>query len=537
MNRKTIEYGSENTVKSEIEKVILQINHFPTVTELIVSNSGLLRAITKYGGINKFRKLMEYEYLINPKGFWNETTIVIELKKIIEQTGVFPSYGMLRKNRTGLSTAISINGGIVKYRELLGYKPLKKEKGYWSEENILLSLETLCNKLGRFPSYNEIELEYKGGILVNIEKKGGINKYRTFMGYDCLIKPKGYWDDNRIVEELKFIIKNNSDCFPTRTYFVLNNRQDLLGAIFGRGGTNKFRELMGFEPIHKPNGYWTETTIIAMLRDIVEYKHYFPTQKELFDINSQLVSAIGVHGGINKFRSLLGHNYLSSPTGYWTKEKIIDELKIIINILGRFPTENETQSTNMKLASTILKTGGFVKYRKLCGFDASIFEEYKSNLSSYICKRGKRTEILVYNILERYCIKKTIALPKKNVKLCKGNIIEFVCENNKIVGIDVTNSKINKNSVSNKWTKKDYYKHLDELWVVVVSDSFKEEDYIIWNKNSPDNVYVMSIEEFCMELQYDLDEHTKNKIDKYKSCTFHTRNNFKEQSLNTSKIV
>jgi len=37
----------------------------------------------------------------------------------------------------------------------------------------------------------------------------------------------------------------------------------------------------------------------------------------------------------------------------------------------------------------------------------------------------------------------------------------------------------------------------------------------------------MSIYNFLKELDYSLDEHTKSKIDKYNQCTFHTKEEFK----------
>jgi len=92
----------------------------------------------------------------------------------------------------------------------------------------------------------------------------------------------------------------------------------------------------------------------------------------------------------------------------------------------------------------------------------------------------------------------------------------------------VTNTRL-KEAVRRKWTHKDYYKYLDEFWVVVFSDSFKELDYIKWNDSSPDNVKVFSIYQFLEELDYSVNEQIKDKINKLEKCTFRTKEQFKKK--------
>ena len=42
-------------------------------------------------------------------------------------------------------------------------------------------------------------------------------------------------------------------------------------------------------------------------------------------------------------------------------------------------------------------------------------------------------------------------------------------------------------------------------------------------------MFIYNIEEFCEELQLDLDEKLKSKIKKYKLCTFHNKEQFKKR--------
>jgi len=150
-------------------------------------------------------------------------------------------------------------------------------------------------------------------------------------------------------------------------------------------------------------------------------------------------------------------------------------------------------------------------------------------MSSYNARRGKSSEKIVKQILQDYCILHNLPEPQYNVKLTKGSILEFVCNTNKIIGIDVTNTKSqNGKNIYKKWLKKDYHNYLDELWIVIFSNIFTESDYIKFNNDSPSNVKIMSIYTFLKELDYSLDELTKTKIDKYCLCTFHTKEQFRE---------
>lgn len=352
----------------------------------------------------------------------------------------------------------------------------RKYKGYWTEEIIINELKCVITQIGHFPTTSELVILDRGDLIHAIYEYGCINKYRELLGYSVIIKSNGYWTIERIKEELLIIIKMNDNIFPTRQYLIMNNRIDILSAIDRITTLNKIRNYMGYCP-----------------------QHYYRRQSKVDEI-------------FNKLKKLMS---------------TIDNV---------FPSKTQIDSFDSTLYMYMSNYGGVNKFRRLCGVTPNLFEEYKSNLSSYISKRGKRTENIVYTIIKEYCIQKNIKNLIKNTKLCKGNIIEFVCNSNKRVGIDVTNTE-RKEVIYYKWKKKDYYKYLDELWIVVFSDIFTKDDYIYWNENSPDNVYVYSIDEFIEELQYDLDEDTKNKIEQYKSCTFHTRNKFKEQSLNIRKIV
>lgn len=341
---------------------------------------------------------------------------------------------------------------------------------------------------------------------------------------------KGYkWNDNNIIKSIQDFIKEYNH-FPKKEELIKIGRNDLVHAIQrSKGGLKKYHKMLGYEQYYNNEGYWTEENTVYYLKLIEKDIGHFPTYMEIH-IHEHSKVAIGVvrNGGINKFRRLFGYKELCKRN-FWNDETIINKLRLFIDVYKYFPTLIElTDNGYNDLAGAITKNGGIFKYRLILGYGDIDYKTYASCKASYSVKRGKNTEKILYNILCDFCKKTNLELPLKNQRLSKGNIIEFVCNTNKVIGIDITNTMC-KSVVYHKWTKKGYHNELDELWIVVVSDSFTKEDYIKWNKESPDNVYVYSIDEFIDELQLDLDEYTKDKIDKYKSCTFHTRSQYKKE--------
>ena len=134
-----------------------------------------------------------------------------------------------------------------------------------------------------------------------------------------------------------------------------------------------------------------------------------------------------------------------------------------------------------------------------------------SETSAYNIKRGKNSEKIVKSIIQEWLKIHNLPPLSTNVKLAPKNVIEFVCDINKKIGVDVTNARTG-GSITNKWRHKDYYKFLDELYIVVFSNTFTKSDYTKWNRQSPENVYIMSINDFLQTLDYSTDEYLQNKI-------------------------
>ena len=467
-------YTTHETIINDLQEVVIQIGHFPTSQELrCINKGGLLAKIFRHGGINRFRTEFGLELIKKSKGYWTDEIIVSELKPIIIELEHFPTRDeLINLNRSDLDGAIATNGGYNKFQNLLGYEAQRKPKGYWVDETVIAELKPIIRSIGHFPTQTELQTMGRRDLAHQISIHGGVNKFKKLMGYQITKRDDGSWTDEIIVSDLKPIIIE-LEHFPARDELINLNRMDLIGAITRNGGVNKFRELCGKPIILKTKGYWTDATIISVLKPIALKLNHFPTVAELKNEGRQdLISQITSHGGTNKFRELMG-------------------------------------------------------------YPISQYDKYISELMTYVGRRGKKSESIIKQILTNWANLHKLPEPTYNNRLPQGSVIEFICDVGRNIGIDVTNTE-SKKAVSNKWRKKDYYKYLDELWVVVFSDSFTSEDYDRWNNESPENVKVMSIQDFLRELDYSIDDVTKCKIDKFCKCTFRTKDEFIKRHLNRS---
>ncbi len=215
-----------------------------------------------------------------------------------------------------------------------------------------------------------------------------------------------------------------------------------------------------------------------------------------------------------------------------------DQSLIIANIIialhemksniGHFPVYGELKDCEYSnLFSLVQSHGGISFFRKLMGYE----ENYRSALASYITRRGKNTEHIVLEILKDHCKQNNLPSPNINHTFDDGSRIELLCETGSKIGIDVTNTRTIE-SITTKWTKRKYHEYVDKLFIVVFSNTLSESDYAKLNEESPSNVFVMSVDDFCVMLGYELDNTQKTKINKYASCLFDTN----KYNYNTNKL-
>ena len=143
---KPSKYWNYDNTFVEFQKTIKTIGRFPKIAEL---KFGLAFAIHKYGGIKHFKEIFGEP----ASNHWTPDTIVQSLKTLTDELGHFPTCNELKNKHSGLLDAIERNGKINKYRELLGYKLLKK---HWTENEIVEEIKKVGIKLGKIPNSTDL---------------------------------------------------------------------------------------------------------------------------------------------------------------------------------------------------------------------------------------------------------------------------------------------------------------------------------------------------------------------------------------------
>jgi hypothetical protein len=237
----------------------------------------------------------------------------------------------------------------------------RKPRGYWENvDNVILELEPLIKKYGRFPSNSEMVSEgmtslsryiakYHGGT-ISLAEKIGIKTYDQEAGR----KHQNSWSKQLVIKEFKEYIKvNNLDYYPSR-YELSDN-----GSKIYTGITQVFKSYKNFKEVLATENYilnkkskdskWSYDEVIKKLNPIINELGYFPSSSDLDGLNLS-----GLRGYISKnnlTKKLKNHfNIKGKPrkytvsreSGYWNDpQNIITELQKIFNTYGRIPSNKE----------------------------------------------------------------------------------------------------------------------------------------------------------------------------------------------------
>ena len=311
-------------LKSELEKIISTLNHFPTQQELAgLGHSSISYAISKYySGRCTVMETMGYKVTKRQNGYWqNWENIEKELRRIIKQVGYFPNEHELQ--RLGLSTlALYISryhGGMRKVRTRLGFEIKKREDWHWKNwENTDAVLKKVIKYFGHFPTLIELrENGYSSVSSAISEHHGGINAVRIRMGYEIDKRENGYWKDLKNIEaELKKVIEKLGH-FPSQVELGKLGMSSIASAVDKYGGMNAVKQKLGYRITKRRSGYWRDwENVENQLGEVLEKLGHFPTQRELENIRrADLSSAIGkYHGGFPAVRERMGYGNQASPS-------------------------------------------------------------------------------------------------------------------------------------------------------------------------------------------------------------------------------
>lgn len=317
-----------------------------------------------------------------PYRYWNEESIIKELKNFIDKNNYFPP---CTKMPNSIWAAIKkTKKGIDYYRKILGSALHHRPKGYWNDiENLKKEINQLTkNNLGLFPTLNQIEKNLGNGGKKAVLRNGGIFAISEIMGIPYRINDtNGIYktsDNHYVLSGYEFLFdeflysRNIPHSVNGLIHHEYNYRydfkiNDVFVEIWGFERNRKQKRCIKYnkrrdkkEKIYKMYGLKLlsiECEIFKKpIKDIFEY---FLSLCENFKWNKKEINSPDLKKYLNVCHT-------------WNEDKIIYELQLVTNKLNKFPTSTELKSLNKGgLLDAINRHGGIVKFSNLLGYKKS----------------------------------------------------------------------------------------------------------------------------------------------------------------------
>jgi hypothetical protein len=454
-----------------------------------------------------------------------------------------------KHGRGDLEQAFKHFGGITGVRDKLkipistSYKPPTKPAGYWKDwDNFVNVLVVFLNKLYNLLPPTAPQAEIRDKVLDALRKGtiefdtslldkyrqvdlrtaikrhwGGIFAVKEKLGIESSRKPRDYWSDwdNFFSELLSFVqdfnqvdpqaritpdevleqLRAGKLQFPSKN--DLGGTGTLARAFQNFGGINAVREKLGIPPPSvRARGYWEDwdNVVNEFVLFINEFYHYLPSSTPKAEIHIKIIETLQ-----NKTLLFPGkHKFEEGGRGD------------LIHAIGRHH-------------------GGLASFKGKLNIPIFYLDDpfSKSSKMHYYNIRGQKTEEIIVDLLKEWADQNDFYYTTR-VPTGTG-VLEFVCGEDKKYGVDVTNAK-NPDTICVKWKRRDYYKFLDELWIVVVAD-YPQEVFKKLNEEAPDNVLVINFRELVTFLNglstrnipFSITPEKQRKLDALAQCTFYNR--------------
>lgn len=349
-------WNSWKNLKQELLRLSKKLGHFPSTSEL--ENLGypmLKQAIRRFGRHAEIAKKLGFNY----KGratevYWkNWKNLKRRLAPICKKINKMPSAGYLRKiKQNDLAIAISRKwGGFSKVAKRMGCMPNERPKGYWlKKENVKKELQMIFRKWGRIPSGRELQRMGYSMLSSAIKRFGKYGEIIRSFGFDYK-SPEAIstWTTKTLKKELSLAC-GKVDVLPTSSFLHSIGRFDIINAIYSKYDSflNAAKILNLKYEGRKPSGYWTWERLKNELLPICKRLDCMPNVNQLKKAGrADLVSVINKKGG--GFRDVakkLGYGVQRKPPGYWDNLKNLKrELVPIYRKLGKMPTQDYLTKT------------------------------------------------------------------------------------------------------------------------------------------------------------------------------------------------
>lgn len=340
-----------------------------------------LRLLADYVGIEPSKSSHEsLEEILENSNLEDFNDLKRILKIVKKQIGRFPRQADLTSLRLGrVNIAIhEYHGGFYEVSVKMGITPSQRKRGFWKDRtNVDTIFNQLVKKLGRAPKYKEVS-EYDSSLSHAIDRyHGGFRKFMKDNGFQLSRKNPNFLKDfdNVLNEARKFMKEHGFEELPgVNRIREMGGGTIVMAAVKYHGGMTKLRESLGQKNARVPHGSWKSLDFtIEKAKEIIKNHDLdrLPSTNGLRDIGEGpfLAAVQKYHGGIAKFRKLLGEEHMREENGYWNNESNVIEKAIEVireNNYDHLPGQQTLQNIGEgSLAFAISRyQGGFPKFRK-----------------------------------------------------------------------------------------------------------------------------------------------------------------------------
>jgi hypothetical protein len=288
-----------NNLESAIKSLMFE-NAFPSYDRIIKGFPGSVAAIRYFGGLRAVANKMGYElcnFYKTKDGHYARSYYEAVFDEFLYSRNIkhLPE-GLIDKNYN-YRYDFKVDDYFI---EIWGYRHTKHVAHYIKKRKFKERLYRKL-KLKLIP----VEFQLFNGDNATIERN--LEKLFLNLGYDIkrkkefdinkLTKIMGFWNETRIIKEIKNLIIHNGH-FPTHK--EMRATSGLACAVQRTSSINAFRKLMGFSKVRLP---WTDERIIIDIIKIYKDIGKMPTDQYLYKIKrSDLRSAMSKRRGIKHYQ-------------------------------------------------------------------------------------------------------------------------------------------------------------------------------------------------------------------------------------------
>lgn len=311
--------------------------------------------------------------------------LIADLKTLADRLGKIPSYSDIKMaydaGRCGAATAyLAEFGSLHEAQRACGFTP-RKVKREWRREELLEGYKRLAARVGRAPTYNDIEKASKEGITASsgVFRRvfGSIQRVREAAGVEdpSLMRP----NREQLIEELKRLAgkigktpgreeltdaSRRGECAPESTY------------VAEFGSIRAAHEAAGLRPTRRARP--SREQMIEDLKALGRRIGRTPKSGDIFEASREGNFALpGVYRNVfgSLSEGLKAAGFLPNRQRR-SREQMIDELRALADELGRLPTQRDIAAacTSGQCASiqVYVKTfGSILEARRAAGLTQS----------------------------------------------------------------------------------------------------------------------------------------------------------------------